>query len=513
MKNGKYAIVSVYDKEGIIEFCKELNFLGYDIISTSGTYKFLKENGIRSIEVSSITNFPEILDGRVKTLHPLIHGGILYRESYHKDEISYYGIPNIDIVVVNLYPFEKTVLETNDIEKIVENIDIGGPTLLRAAAKNFERVIAIVDKNDYTFVLETLKSGNNTLEFRLNLATKVFNYIANYDAIISSFFNRYTSTKFPSETAIPLRKFSDLRYGENPHQSASLYVIPLIDSEGLGKINVLGGKELSYNNILDIDVSIDILRNFANKNFCCIIKHNNPSGAGVGDTLLDAYVKALNCDSISAFGGIVGFSQKVSKVVAEEIVKNFYEVIIAPDYEDSAVEILRTKKNLRIVKVNLLPTCQESFDIRGVNGGLLLQDKDLSSEDIVNCQVVSNRKPEGKEIEDLQFAWDIVKFVKSNAIVLVKDKSTVGICGGQTSRVDAVKIAIQRAKERGFSLEGAVCASDGFFPFGDSVRLLASEGIKAIVQPGGSLRDNESIEEANKNNIAMVFTGKRHFKH
>lgn len=511
----KYAIISVYDKEGIISFSKSLVELGYKIISSSGTYKLLKENNIDVIEVSSITGFPEILEGRVKTLHPLIHGGLLYRnKEEHLKQVSEFGIPNIEIVVVNLYPFEKTASSTNELQAIVENIDIGGPTLVRAGAKNFERVLVVVDKNDYDLVIEKLKNGGNDTEFRLMLASKAFNYIASYDSVIASFFSNLTSSQFPSETGIPARKILDLRYGENPHQKASAYTIPLKShSNSILTSSILWGKELSYNNILDADVALDMIREFSSENFCCIIKHNIPCGASVGNTLLEAYKNAFECDPVSAFGGIIGFSKNVSKEVAEEIIRTFYEVIVAPDYDEEALEILKTKKNLRIIKVGNLISCSQDVEIRSVNGGLLLQSKDLSSEDLSKCNVPTERKPTDIELRDLDFAWRVVKFVKSNAIVLVKNLMTIGIGGGQTSRVDAVKIAIQKAKERNFSLAGSVCASDAFFPFRDSVEILAKEGISAIVQPGGSVRDNESIEEANKNNIAMVFTGVRHFKH
>lgn len=515
MKNEKYAIVSVYDKDGIIDFCKELNHIGYRIISTSGTYKLLKENEVDVVEVSSITNFPEILDGRVKTLHPTIHGGILYRDKEnHKTQIKNYGIPNIELVVVNLYPFEETIKRTDNLEDIIENIDIGGPTLLRAAAKNFERVIIVVDKNDYSTVLEKIKNNRNSKEFRMELARKAFNHVARYDGVIAKFFNNYLSVRFPEETSIPVNKIFDLRYGENPHQKASAYMIPSLEKEAsILTSKVLWGKELSYNNILDADVALEMIKSFSNENFCCIIKHNTPSGAGIGKTLYEAYKKAFECDPVSAFGGIVGFSKKVTKDVAKELIKTFYEVIVAPNYDEEAIEILKTKKNLRIIKLENIISCCEETEIRSINGGILIQEKDTSYEDLSKAQVVTNRKPTESELDDLQIAWGVVKFVKSNAIVLTKNKATIGICGGQTSRVDSVKIAIQRAKERGFSLEGAVCASDAFFPFKDSVEILAKEGITAIVQPGGSIRDNESIEEANKNNISMLFTNVRHFKH
>ncbi|MEN2998466.1 MAG: bifunctional phosphoribosylaminoimidazolecarboxamide formyltransferase/IMP cyclohydrolase [Brevinematia bacterium] len=515
MVNEKYALVSVYDKEGIVEFCRNLSDLGYKIISTSGTYKLLRESGIEVIEVSSITGFPEILDGRVKTLHPVIHGGILYRDKEdHKSQIATYGIPNIEIVVVNLYPFEGTVRKTSNLEEIVENIDIGGPTLVRSAAKNFERVLVVTDKSDYSAVIERLRNGENTLEFRINLATKAFNHIARYDAVIASFFSNYSSEKFPEETAIPLRKILSLRYGENPHQSASAYALFTLDKVlSVFSGEVLWGKELSYNNILDSDVALEMVKAFSSENFCCIIKHNTPSGAGIGRTLYEAYEKAFKCDPISAFGGIVGFSQKVTKELAERFVETFYEVVIAPDYEDEALGILKGKKNLRIIRVKNLDYQHGRFEMRSINGGVLLQEKDSLVEEIRRCRVVTTRKPSEDEWLDLQFAWKVVMFVKSNAIVIAKNLSTIGICGGQTSRIDSVRIAIEKAKRMGFSLEKAVCASEAFFPFKDSVELLAKEGITAIIQPGGSVRDDESIEEANRNGIAMVFTGVRHFRH
>lgn len=515
MIRGKCAIVSVYDKEGIVEFCRGLVSLGYTIISTSGTYRVLREGGVDVVEVSSVTNFPEILDGRVKTLHPLIHGGILYRnKSEHKSQVVDYGIPDIEIVVVNLYPFEEVLLKGSGMDEIVENIDIGGPALLRAGAKNFERVITVVDKFDYPRVLDKIGRGEVDLDFRIRLACKAFNHVARYDSVVAHFFNEYLSEKFPNETAIPLRKVFTLRYGENPHQNASVYLVSarsrpsVITSE-----IVVGGKELSYNNILDADVALEMISVFSDESFCCIIKHNIPSGAGVGDGLLEAYRKAYACDPVSAFGGIVGFSKRVTRDVAKEVVETFYEVIVAPDFDEDAMSVLMGRKNLRVIKVGELLMPRDELEIRSIVGGILVQEKDTSLEDVGKCRIVTKRRPTDREMRDLEFAWRIVKFVKSNAVVLAKDGATVGICGGQTSRVDSVKVAISRAKERGFSLEGAVCASEAFFPFKDSVEILAREGITAIIQPGGSVRDQDSIEEANRNNIAMVFTGVRHFRH
>lgn len=514
MVKERFVIVSVYDKEGIIDFCKGLNRLGYKVISTSGTYKLLKESGINVIEVSSITNFPEILDGRVKTLHPKIHGGILYRSiNGHKKQVEEYNIPDVEIVVVNLYPFEETIAKTNDLDEIIENIDIGGPTLLRAAAKNFERVTVVVDKQDYSQVLSKLENGENTLDFRMYLATKAFSHIARYDAVISDFFNNYISNIFPEEGSIPIKKVFDLRYGENPHQKASAYLTTSYKGVSILTSEVLWGKELSYNNILDADVALNMISEFANENFCCIIKHSTPCGAAISDDLLSSYKKALSADPVSAFGGIVGFSKKVDEKVAEEFIKTFFEVIVAPDYDESAIKVLKTKKNLRIIKVGNLASCAQDLEFRSVMGGILIQEKDLSSEDVFKADVVTNRRPTEDEFKDMDFAWRIVKFVKSNAIVIAKNGMTLGVSGGQTSRVDSVKIAINRAKEFSFDLKGAVCASDAFFPFKDSVEILAKEGISAIIQPGGSVRDSESIEEANKNNIAMVFTKVRHFRH
>ncbi|MGB9621373.1 MAG: bifunctional phosphoribosylaminoimidazolecarboxamide formyltransferase/IMP cyclohydrolase [Brevinematia bacterium] len=514
MINDKFAIVSVYDKQGIVDFCRGLNRLGYRIVSTSGTYKILKDSGVDVVEVSSITNFPEILDGRVKTLHPKIHGGILFKPTNgHKGQVDEYNIPNIEIVVVSFYPFEQTIGKTNDLNEIIENIDIGGPTLLRAGAKNFERVLVVIDKRDYSEVLRRLENNENTLEFRMELAAKAFSYVSRYDALISDFFNNYISKVFPEEGALPLKKIFDLRYGENPHQKASAYITTSFKGSSILNSQVLGGKELSYNNILDADVALSMMMEFANENFCCIIKHNTPCGASVSDNLLSAYRNAFRADPASAFGGIVGFSKKVDKELAEELVKTFFEVIVAPDYDENALDVLKSKKNLRIIKVGSFTSCAQDLEVRSVRGGVLVQEKDISSEDVFRSEVVTKRKPTELELKDMDFAWRVVKFVKSNAIVIAKDGMTLGICGGQTSRVDSVKISISRAKEFGFDLKGAVCASDAFFPFKDSVEILAKEGVSAIVQPGGSIRDNESIEEADKNNIAMVFTRVRHFRH
>ncbi len=514
MLRDRFAIVSVSDKDGIVEFCKGLNFLGYRIISTSGTYSFLKNEGIDVIEISSITGFPEILDGRVKTLHPKIHGGILYKNlDTHFKQLESHGLPNIELVVVNLYPFEQTVDEKADLDVIVENIDIGGPTLIRAAAKNYERVIVIVDKCDYQEVLEKLSKGGNTLEFRQYLAAKAFNYIAYYDAVIARFFNELVKDKFSDYMSIGVKKLCDLRYGENPHQKASSYLLPNYSGNSILRSEVLWGKELSFNNVLDANVALEMISEFSEDNFCCIIKHNIPCGAAIGESLVDAYEKALAGDPVSAFGGIVGFSKGVDKEVAEKIVKNFYEVVVAPYYSVEALDILKTKKNLRVIKVGDIQKSRNDLEIKSVLGGFLVQERDEIEFNISKCKVVTDREPSDREKRDLSFAWRIVKFVKSNAIVIAKDGMTIGICGGQTSRVEAVRIALSRAKEFGFSSEGAVCASDAFFPFKDSVEILASEKISSIIQPGGSVRDQESIDVANQNNISMIFTGIRHFRH
>ena len=513
----KRALISVSNKKGVVEFAKELKNLGYEIISSSGTAKVLKENGIKVIEVSEITGFPEIMGGRVKTLHPKIHGGLLaVRDNpEYMEQLEELGITPIDIVAINLYPFEETVKRGADLDEIIENIDIGGPAMVRASAKNFKFTTIIVDPEDYQLVIKELKeNGEVSYDTRKKLSLKAFRHTALYDSIIASVLNEKfeINEKFPDEYSVPLRKKQVLRYGENPHQEGALYISP-VETTGLNvaESEVLSGKEMSFNNYYDVEGAINLVKEFEEP-ACVIVKHSNPSGVAVRENLEEAYREALKRDPKSAFGGIVAFNRKVDLNTAKAITEIFLEVVIAPDFEDEALDYIKNKKkNLRIVKIKNFDKKPEGLDYRRISGGLLVQDRDL--ELYRELKVVSNRKPTERELKDLIFALKVVKHCKSNSVVIAKDNATVGIGVGQQSRVDSLETAIKKAKEFGLELEGAVLSSEAFFPFRDSVDIASNEGISAIIQPGGSIRDNEVIEAANEHNIAMIFTGMRHFKH
>lgn len=519
----KNAIISVSDKTNIVEFASELVKLGFNIYSTGGTSKILSEHNIPNIEIAKYTGSPEILDGRVKTLHPKIHGGILAKRNNtkHLDEIQKYEILPFDLVVVNLYPFEQTILKTTNEDEIVENIDIGGVTLIRAAAKNYEDVLVVVDVRDYNNVIEQLKSGKVNLQFRKYFATKAFFHTARYDSIIANWFMNSSNKEIFDfeEYSIGIKKITNLRYGENPHQKAALYKFVRNNyPQSLTEAEKLQGKELSYNNYLDLDSALSIVKNFTNP-ACVIIKHNNPCGVAEATTLFEAYKQALNCDPVSAFGGIIAFNQEVDSKTAQEVVKLFTECIIAPGYTREAKEIFAKKKDLRLLALpQLLQTLTEKIEFRQIDGGFLVQTKD----DIIgvdNLKIVTQRQPTEQEIKSLIFAYKVAKYVKSNTIVLAKGTQTVGIGAGQMSRIDALKIASIKMNQIDPQVLSElkdlplVLASDAFFPFPDVVEESAKIGVTAIIQPGGSLKDEDSIKAANKNNIAMVFTGVRHFKH
>lgn len=508
----KRALISVYDKEGIVEFSNGLKTLGWEIISTGGTSKTLKEAGIEVKEIEDITGFPEILDGRVKTLNPYIHGGLLYKrdDENHIKTVTEMKIGSIDLVVNNLYPFEETIKKPNVThEEIIENIDIGGPSMIRAAAKNYKFVTVLVDPNDYKRVLEELKSGDTSIETRQYLVSKVFNYTAYYDSLIANYFNGLEKTCFPEKLTLAYKHDQHLRYGENPHQKAAFYrEVGTISGTIVDGVQ-LHGKELSFNNINDTNGALEILKEFDEPTVVAV-KHTNPCGIGSGSSILEAYIKAYECDKDSIFGGIIAANQEIDKDVAEKISEIFLEVIIAPTFTDEALEILTKKKNIRLIKLDNIAykECKE-FDLKKVRGGLLLQEKDNILL-LDNFEVVTNRLPSEEEKEDLLFAWKSAKNIKSNGVVIAKDKATIGIGLGEVNRFWVVENAIKRSKDK---VVGSVIASDGFFPFKDSIEVLAKAGIKAIIQPGGSIKDNEVIEEANKNDITMIFTGIRHFKH
>ena len=497
----KRALISVYDKTGILELCSFLKEINTEIISTGGTYKFLKEKGISVTEISEITAFPEMLDGRVKTLHPIIHGGILaVRDNEeHMNTIKERGIATIDMVVVNLYPFFEKVKENLSFEEKVEFIDIGGPTMIRAAAKNFKDVVVLTDVKDYGSVINEIKEkGSVEYSVRRRLAGKVFNLMSAYDAAISNFL---LEEEYPEYLSMSFVKHSQMRYGENPHQSAAYYVNTTAQGS-MKDFEFLNGKELSYNNIKDLDIAWKVVCEFE-ETACCALKHNSPCGVAVGDTVREAYQKAHDCDPVSIFGGIVAVNKKLDKSTAEEMNKVFLEVVAAPDFDEDALEVLRTKKNLRVIKCKVKP--QDNVGIVSVDGGLLVQGEDKKL--IEDIKIVTEKAPSESELKDLIFGMKIVKYVKSNAIVVVRDGMATGIGGGQVNRIWAAAQALERAKE------GVVLASDAFFPFSDVVEEAAKFNIKAIIQPGGSLRDAESVEACNKHGISMVLTGIRHFKH
>ncbi|WP_028306964.1 bifunctional phosphoribosylaminoimidazolecarboxamide formyltransferase/IMP cyclohydrolase [Desulfitibacter alkalitolerans] len=508
------ALISVYDKKGIVEFAQELAALGYEIISTGGTYKLLQEAGIKVIKVSEVTGFPEILEGRVKTLHPKIHGGILARGTQeHLEQLQEHDIELIDLVAVNLYPFEKTISKPGvTLDEALENIDIGGPTMVRASAKNFPRITVVVNPNRYTDTIKMLKDkGETTLEFRRQLAAEAFAHTAEYDSIIAGYLNSSQTTGtvplacFPHHFIISGTDGKSLRYGENPHQRANIYTMDK-EGKGLADIIPIQGKPLSYNNYLDTHAAWGLTEEFDSP-AAVIVKHNNPCGAAIGDNLLAAYKKALECDPVSAFGGIVAFNRTIDAKLADELVKMFYEVIAAPDFSAESLKILAAKPNLRLLSTKGLSG--ESVEIKSIGKSILIQDYDKRVEEYP-LEAVTNKHPDKEQIANLIFANRVAKWVKSNAIVIVKNGAALGMGAGQMNRVGSAKIALEQAGEKA---KGAVLASDAFLPFADTVELAANYGIEAIIQPGGSLKDEEVIKKCNELGIAMVFTGIRHFKH
>ncbi len=502
------ALLSVYYKEGILELAKALESTGYEIVSTGGTARYLEEGGIKVIKVEDITGFPEILDGRVKTLHPAIHGGILFRDYVEQDlkQVKTLGIEPIDLVVVNLYPFEEKVKERLEEKELMEFIDIGGLTLIRASAKNFYRVAVVVDPKDYGWVAQRVREGGLTLEERRLLAVKAFSYTAYYDAFISRYlYDLFEINQTFEHKVLPLKLDRSLRYGENPHQRSYLFLDPF-ESLGVAKASVLQGKEMSFNNYLDADSAIKLVSEF-DKPACVIVKHNNPCGVALGENLLGAFQRAFGSDPESAFGGVVAFNGKVDRETAQ-ITKHFFEVVIAPHFSEQALELFSKRKNLRVIR-HLGHGF--SFDIKKVSGGYLLQEEDTLL--YRELKVVSEREPTERELQDMLFAYRVCKYVKSNAVVIAKDGMTLGIGSGNVSRVDSLRCAIVKAQRMGFDLKGSVLASEAFFPFRDSVDLAHGAGISAIIQPGGSIRDKEVIQAVNEHRMAMVFTGVRHFRH
>jgi len=518
MSKVQRAILSVTDKTGLVDFARKLASIGVELISTGGTAKLLRDSGIGVKDISELTGFPEMLDGRVKTLHPKVHGGILHRRGNptHTSAVAEHGIQPIDMVVVNLYAFEKTAAKPGvHFEELIENIDIGGPSMIRSAAKNFQDVAVITSPADYDAIAEELSSNQGTLsqQTRWRLAQKAFATTAAYDSAIAStlervsangHFDLHAESGFPPTLRVSFQKKMDLRYGENPHQKAALYS----DGSGLGVANglQLQGKELSYNNIVDLQAAWDLAQDF-DETVCTIIKHTNPCGTATAPTLVEAYKKALECDPVSAFGGVIGVNRPVDGVAAEEMAKLFVEAIAAPSFDEAAKAKFASKKNLRLVQITHTP---QKWVLKNVSGGILLQDNDLRRLQENELKLVSKRQPSVEERRALRFAWKICKHVKSNAIVYVRDGQSVGIGAGQMSRVDSCKIGAMKAV---LPLKGTVAASDAFFPFPDGVEEIAKAGATAIIQPGGSVRDQEVIEAADRLGLAMVFTGLRHFRH
>ena len=504
----KRALISVSDKTNIVEFAKGLEKHGFEVISTGGTYTHLKNNGVSCISIEDVTHFPEILEGRVKTLHPKIHGGLLSKRGneLHNKHVAENNIEYIDLVCVNLYPFEATVKKEGvSEEEIIENIDIGGPSMLRSAAKNFNDVAVVTDINDYTKILEELEKGGISYETRRALAIKVFNTTASYDAAIANYFNKKDNL-VPEKLTLSYKLQDSLRYGENPHQKAYHYVQDNNESYALQNAVQLHGKEMSYNNIQDASAALDILAEF-DETTCVAVKHMNPCGVATGNSVFEAYSRAYEADPVSIFGGIVAVNGKVDKETAEKMHSIFLEIILATDYDDEALEILTKKKNLRIYKLSEKNNNHEQ-QIKSVRGGILVQDFNDKLAD--EYESVTEKKVDETQQKDIEFGLKVVKHVKSNAIVVVKDGQTLGIGAGQMNRVGSCKIALEQAGEKA---RGAVLASDAFFPMRDSADIAAEYGISAIVQPGGSIRDQESIDACNEKGVAMVFSKIRHFKH
>lgn len=507
------ALISVSDKTGIVDFATSLNQLGWTLIATGGTLKKLREAGLEVMDIQDVTGFPEICDGRVKTLHPKVHGGLLARRDLedHLRQMNENDIQPIDLVCVNLYPFEATIAKKDvTMEEAVENIDIGGPSILRSAAKNFRDVTVVCQPSDYPMVIDEIKKHGNTLpETRLKLSAKAYTHTALYDSRIAEYMRK--AAGLPEKLFLSFDVVQNLRYGENPHQNATFYKNPEETGYSVAFAKQLGGKELSYNNIQDANAALSITREFSMP-FCVALKHMNPCGAGIGKDLSEAWQRAYEADKVSIYGGIVAINRPLTAEVALKMKPIFLEIVMAPAFEEEALQILSTKKNLRLLEVKMDNEKKGCKSYVGVNGGLLMQDADLECLELTPEMCVTKRKPTEKELEDLNFAWKIVKHVKSNAIVVAKDGATAGVGAGQMNRVGSARIALEEAKEAGIT-DGLVLASDGFLPFGDTVELASEYGVVAIVQPGGSIRDEDSIKVADEKGIAMLFTGMRHFKH
>ena len=506
----KRALVSVTNKEGIVEFCQGLEKLDFEIVSTGGTLKKLQEAGIKAIAIDDVTGFPEMLDGRVKTLHPMVHGGLLFRRDLkdHVDTVNKHGIKAIDLVCVNLYEFEKALKAGKPMAEMIENIDIGGPSMIRSASKNFKDVLIVTDPKDYNTVLDAIKNDETTYEFRLNLAYKAFSMTGAYDAMISRYFASVVGDDFPETLNISLKKVEHLRYGENSQQAANKYEDPFVQ-KSLLDYEQLHGKEISFNNVNDLYGAVALVREFKDQIVTAAIKHSTPCGVAIGNSGYESYMKAYEADPQSIFGGIVAVNYKVDKETAIEMNKIFLEIVAAPDFSEEALEVLKKKKNLRILKLKNLDAKEAKYDIKYLEGKVLVQE--LNTKMIDEMKVVTNAKPNESQLSDMEFGMKVVKYVKSNAICIVKNGVTLAIGGGQTSRVWALENAIHNNQDKDF--KDSVLASDAFFPFNDCVKVAYDAGVSAIIQPGGSIKDQDSIDLCNELNIPMVFSNYRHFRH
>lgn len=515
MKQIKRAIISTSDKEGLVELGKTLQELNIEIYSTGGTLRTLLDSGVEATSIENYTEFPEMLDGRVKTLHPKIHGGILaIRDNKaHQESLSAYNILTFDLVVINLYPFEKVIQRDEfSFEDAIENIDIGGPSMVRAAAKNYNDVAVVVSPSQYPELAKRLKENDAALskEYRFELAINAFNHTASYDSIISQYLNNIQGYYLADIENHTMKKTQKLRYGENPHQKAAFFTPTLLKELPWKQLH---GKELSYNNLLDIDISLKVGFDFK-KSVCAIFKHTNPCGIGAGSSQKENLLKAMATDPVSFFGGIVLFNEKVLAESAQELSKHFFEIVIAPSFEEEAFKILSAKKNLRLIEVpNMKNISSSSYDIRSAAFGYLMQENDKKVIEQSDLQIVSKAQPSQEDIDELLFAFQVVKYIKSNAIVFTKNGQTLGVGAGQMSRVDSIRFAIEKSKMAELSLQGSYLASDAYFPFKDGVELAIEAGVRAVIQPGGSIRDQESIDAANEAGIIMAMTGFRHFRH
>jgi len=508
------ALLSVSDKSGIVEFAQGLERLGWEIVSTGGTYKRLSEAGVGVIEIDEITKFPECFEGRVKTLNPYVHGGILHKrgDEAHVAQAQELGVKGIDLVCVNLYPFKATIERTDDFDEIIENIDIGGPTMVRSAAKNFNDVLIVTDVSDYGLVLEALQSKSDDIEFRRNLMIKAFEHTAKYDGMIANYMNKRFNRGFGEYQFIMGKKLFDTRYGENPHQQGALYEF---DNHFSQNFKQLKG-EASFNNLNDVNGALKIASSFGSELAVCIVKHGNPCGFAIKKTLLESYTEALKCDPVSAFGGVVAVNGVVTKELAKKMSEIFLEVVIAADFEPEALEVFENKKRIKLFAqgAKQIVMANDSYDFKHIDGGFIYQNADcICDNEVKNAQQKSKRSATEQEMKDLEIAWKVAGMTKSNCVVYVKDSVMVAVGMGMTSRVDAARCALKKAKEMNLDVRGAAMASEAFFPFRDSIDAAAAAGIKAIIEPGGSIRDDEVIEAANEHGISLYFTTVRHFLH